>query len=92
MSSTTQQFAIDLERNEDLARIVADAEPGETLEATLRIVAKNDKTLTVELVEVEEEVGAAEEADEEAKDKPADEDKDEDMGDSPAMKVMTGNG
>jgi hypothetical protein len=82
-SNKTQRFSVDLERNEDLAKIVVDVEPGEKLKATLSVVSKDDKTLVVELDEVEEPDGVVSEADDE------DEDEDDDF---PAMKVARGEG
>jgi hypothetical protein len=85
MDPKTQQLVIDLERNEDLAKLVADLEPGDTLNATLSIVAKNDSSLTVEIDEVTDESG----------DDGSDEEEEEPSPDSeaeytPAMKVMNG--
>ncbi len=81
-----QRLSIDLERNADLARIVADVEPGETLRATLLIVHKSDKTLEVEVQEVDEPEGFEASEDEDVK-----EDDEGSDDDSPAMKVMRGN-
>ena len=87
MSAKTQRLAIDLERNEELAVLVADLEPGAKLEATLSIVARDDKTLTVEVESVEECGGG-----EKAKDEEADEaDDDETEGETPAVKVARGS-
>lgn len=79
MSANNQRLALDLERNEDLASLVADMEPGDKLDAVLSIVARDDKTLTVELDEVTEGVAAEEEEQEE-----------EGEGDTPAVKMMRG--
>jgi hypothetical protein len=87
-----QRLSIDLERNEDLARIVADVEPGETLRATLLVVHTSDKTLEVEVQEVDAPEGVEVEDVEEVDDEG--EDEVESAGgayDSPAMKVMRGN-
>jgi hypothetical protein len=85
MDPKTQQLVIDLERNEDLAKLVADLEPGDTLNATLSIVAKNDSSLTVEIEEVTDESGddGGDEEEEEKKEPYAEDE-------TPAMKVMNG--
>jgi len=54
MSSKPQRIALDLERNEEVARIAADLSPGQTINAKLSVVAVDEKTLTVELVEIDE--------------------------------------
>ncbi len=87
MDPKTQQFVIDLERNEDLAKLVADMEPGDTLQATLSIVAKNDSSLTVEVDDVTDETGDdGGDEEEEEKEEPSPDSEVE----SPAMKVMNG--
>jgi hypothetical protein len=87
MDPKTQQLVIDLERNEELAKLVADSEPGDKLTATLSIVAKNDSTLTVEIEEVVDEGGddgGGDDDEEEEKESPDSE------YETPAMKVMNG--
>lgn len=84
MDAKTQQLVIDLERNEDLAKLVADMEPGETLNAKLSIVAKNDSSLTVEIEEVSDETGDTGEEEQE------EEEEEEAAAETPAMKVMSG--
>lgn len=84
MSTSTQRLTLDLEQNDDLAKLVADMEPGDQLSATLSIVAKDDKTLTVDLEEVSE--GSGENADE-PNDAEESEPSDDDM---PAMQMMRG--
>lgn len=88
MATKTQRLSIDLERNEELARIVADLEPGSKLDAVLSIVARDDKTLTVEVEEVVDRDGDAED-DEDETEEDAEEESDPD--ESPAMKFMRGN-
>jgi len=85
MDPKTQQLVIDLERNEDLAKLVADSEPGDKLTATLSIVAKNDSTLTVEIDEVVDEGG-----DDGGGDEDEEEEETEAADETPAMKVMNG--
>jgi hypothetical protein len=82
---TAQRLALDLERNEELAKLVADMEPGEKLDAKLSIVAKDDKTVTVEVEEVGECENDGEEYDEEEA-----EEAEESEDDMPAVKVMRG--
>ena len=84
MSTSTQRLTLDLEQNEDLAKLVAHLEPGDELNATLSIVAKDDKTLTVDLEEVSEGSGEnADEPDDTAESEPSEDD-------SPAMQMMRG--
>ena len=84
MSTKTQRLVLDLEKNTDLADLVADAEPGDKLDAVISIVHRDEKSLTVELEEVSNSDGES----------TADtEDEDEDEGeveDTPAMKMMRG--
>lgn len=84
--SKPQRIVIDLERNEDLAKVVADVEPGQTLRATLSVVAKDDKTLTVELDEVDEPTTSS------STDEDDDGDEGESDDDTPALKVARGFG
>ncbi|MFZ8889233.1 MAG: hypothetical protein ACO2YV_01235 [Pseudomonadales bacterium] len=81
MSAKTQRLALDLERNEELASLVADMEPGQKLDATLSIVARDDKTLTVEVESVSDRSESEDEEEEDEEDEDAD---------YPAMKVARG--
>lgn len=86
MSNKIQRFSIDLERNEEAARLAADVEPGARLNATLSVVSKDDKTLVVELEEIEEPAETEDDDDEVPETETGTE------GLSPAMKVVTGGG
>jgi hypothetical protein len=82
---TAQRLALDLERNEELVKLVADLEPGDKLDAKLSIVAKDDKTLTVEVEEVGEcDDDGGDNNEDEAEEAPESDD------DMPAVKVMRG--
>ena len=87
MSNKTQRLSIDLERNEALAKLVADLEPGEKLDAVMSIVARDDKTLTVELESFSDHDGSDDDEDD-----GEEEEETSSEGDSPAMKVMRGSG
>lgn len=85
---STQRLEIDLERNEELQKIAADIEPGAKLKATLSVVSKDDRILTVELEEVEEPSGSSDADDEDEEED--DSGGDDEGGDTPAMKVARG--
>ncbi len=84
----SQRLIIDLKKNPKVADLVADLEPGQKIDATLNIVAKDDQTLTADLGYVCEHDESAMEEEDPAKDeKSAD---DEGSEDTPAMRVARG--
>lgn len=90
MPEKFQRLVIDLERNEKLAELVADLQPGDKIDATLSIVLRDDKKVTVEIDSVAEHSGSDDEesGDEAATDDAGDSADEADY--SPAMKVAKG--
>lgn len=85
MSAKNQRLLLDLEKNKDLAQLVADLEPGEKLDAVISIVAKDDKTLTVDLEEVSNHIAEdGEDEEDDVDDAPESDDE------PPAFKVARG--
>lgn len=66
-----QRLTLDLSKNKELADLISDMEPGETIYAELSIVAKDDQSLTTEVEAVGSSPDDLNETDDET-DEPAD--------------------
>jgi len=80
-----QRLTLDLKKNPEVADLVADLEPADKIDACFRIVSKDDQSVIVELVSVDEYSGKDDDDDEEydKKDKTK-------TDESPAVKVASG--
>lgn len=80
----SSRFIIDLNKNEEVAALLADLNVGDKVEVIASIVTKDDQTATFEVEEVDEAPSNA------GADDNDDGEDDEEGEDSPALKVMRG--
>lgn len=78
-----QRLTLDLAKNKELADLISDMEPGDSIYAELSIVAKDDQTLTAEVEAVGESTKALDNKANDEKDEPTDSKADD--GDEPAQ-------
>lgn len=83
-----QRLTLDLKKNPEVADLVADLEPADKIDACFRIVSKDDQSVIVELVSVDEYSGKDDDDDDD--DEEYDKKKKTKTDESPAVKVASG--